>query len=336
MLFYSTVCGRLSFCLPCVDLRELRSIISPFFGFRLIVLGISFRMMHQAQLLAFRALNRFVPQTYEKRLSNWARNVALPGPVLVLSFDCDTDRDAEAAVSVQKYLSKFGLTALYAVPGELLEAHWKDYSKLIELGARFVNHGYRRHADVNVETGKPFSTFTYCNVSDDVWMEDILLGHDVLTRLTGVAPKVFRTPHFGEFNKRKQLLKMYRLLTSLGYRVSSSTKPEFAMVNGSFYNCGEGLMELPLSGCLGKPSQLIDSWGFLSAPDALGKDVLIKELERYVSLFETGKPIVLNLYFDPADIVNELDVLAVLSCFSPDSCRALDDEPLLSLVHNAR
>lgn len=293
-------------------------------------------MICHSHTLALRAVNRVWPMFYKIKLLSWARRAGLAEPVILLSFDCDTDRDAEAAVRVQEYLQKFGMTAFYAVPGELLETYWGEYCKLLDLGAQFVNHGYRRHADINEMTGKPFSTFTYCNVPDDVWKEDILLGHDVLTKLTGTPPTVFRTPHFGEFNKKEQLSKMYSFVASLGYRVSSSTKPVFGMLNGSVYNCGEGLVELPLNGCLSKPAQLMDSWGFLSAPDALGKKKMLRELESYRKLFEAKLPIVLNLYFDPADIVNEPDVLHALSCFSGFSCITLDDCEFLSLAHTAK
>lgn len=251
---------------------------------------------------------------------------------MLLSFDCDTSRDAEASLHLQKYLLQYKIHAAFAVPGELLEANWSEYQKLLDLGARFVNHGYRRHAEVDDKTGKPFSTFTYRDVEEDVWKQDILLGHELLKKFTGEEPKVFRTPHFGEFNNVSQLEKLYQYLIALGYRVSSSTLPVFGAINGGAYYVDPSLVELPLNGCLSKPTQLIDSWGFLSAPDAFGREKLIEELGEYARLFEQNVPLLLNLYFDPADIVNDAEILNILSKLSVGRSLGWDHREILSLT----
>ncbi|BDW97439.1 hypothetical protein MACH10_31240 [Thalassospira tepidiphila] len=289
-------------------------------------------MTDNFDLLLARIKGRIFPGTYKKKLIEWARRVHLKSPTLLISFDCDTSRDAKASLHVQRYLHQHGIIASFAVPGELLEANWSDYKKLLEIGAKFVNHGYRRHADVDDKTGKPYSTFTYRDVEDDVWKNDILLGHRLLTKLTGQEPQVFRTPHFGEFNRPSQLEKLYQYLSTLGYVVSSSTTSIFGEINGGAYSVSHGLVELPLNGCLSKPTQLIDSWGFLSAPDALGREKLIYELRKYVQLFEQNVPVLLNLYFDPADIVDEKEVLDVLAQLSIGHCVDLDDQEVLSLA----
>lgn len=147
---------------------------------------------------------------------------------------------------------------------------------------------------------------------------------------------MFRTPHFGEFNSLKQLESLYRYLNTLGYRVSSSTLPVLGALSGGVYTVAPSLVELPLNGCLNKPAQLIDSWGFLSAPDALGREKLIDELAEYARLFGQNVPLLLNLYFDPADIANEPEVLAALSKLSVGRSLHLDDREILSLVEKAK
>ena len=289
-------------------------------------------MTTKLDLLLAKVMCRVFPGNYEKKIVKWGRWARLKEPTLLLSFDCDTSRDAKASLHVQRYLHQYGISASFAVPGQLLEANWSEYRRLLDIGARFVNHGYRCHAEVDESTGKPYSTFTYRDVPEDVWREDILLGHELLTKLTGQEPKVFRTPHFGEFNNPSQLEKLYQYLSVLGYRVSSSTTPVFGAVNGGVYSVASGLLELPLNGCLSKPAQLIDSWGFLSAPDALGREMLIDELQKYVQLFDQNVPVLLNLYFDPADIVNEPEVLNVLSRLSVGRCAELEDQEILSLA----
>jgi peptidoglycan/xylan/chitin deacetylase (PgdA/CDA1 family) len=289
-------------------------------------------MISNFKFLSAKAIARVFPHVYKNKLLRWAKLAGVRQPTVLLSFDCDTGRDAQASLHVQRYLYSKGMSAVYAVPGELLEAYWEDYRKLLDMGGRFVNHGYRCHAQVDAETGKPYSTFSYSGVPEGIWKEDIYLGHETLKRLTGVSPKVFRTPHFGEFNRPEQLENMYEFLSKLGYLVSSSTKPVFGLLNGSAYIAKNNIVELPLSGCLSKPAQLIDSWGFLTAPDACGKEMLLMELEKYAVLFDLRLPVVLNMYFDPADIVNDEDILNALGRFSSARCMDLDNKELLALA----
>ena len=291
-------------------------------------------MYSNFEYLSAKVLGRLVPVLYQKRLLSWAKRAGLEEPTLLLSFDCDTGRDADASLRVQRFLSEYGIAASFAVPGALLEEHWDSYKVLLDMGATFVNHGYKRHAEIDETSGKPYSTFTYRDVTDKEWAEDIKLGHAALTRLTGVAPKVFRTPHFGEFNQPAQLCGLYKVLADLGYEVSSSTIPVFGLMYGSAFRTEKGIVELPLNGCIGKPAQLIDSWGFLSAPDALGKDRLVAELSKYLALAGRGEPFVLSLYFDPADIADEPDILDLLARFAGIRSLRLDDEKLISLARN--
>ncbi|MEQ8391725.1 MAG: hypothetical protein RIB30_12085 [Thalassospira sp.] len=239
--------------------------------------------------------------------------------MFLLSFDCDTTRDPKAAIKIQTRLHSVGIRAGYAIPGELLENHWEDYRKLLDLGGYLINHGYREHAAIDPKTRKPYSTFTYRDVKSAVWQQDILDGHKTIFQLTGTTPKVFRTPHFGEFNKTSQLNELYSFLATHEYQISTSTTPVFGFLNGGAYKTQQGITELPLSGTLRKPTQLIDSWGFISAPDAIGRDALILEMEKYLSEFLSGKRLLLNIYFDPADIAEDNRVLDLLVRFGPFS-----------------
>ncbi|MEQ8284596.1 polysaccharide deacetylase family protein [Thalassospira sp.] len=266
--------------------------------------------------LILRSALRINPPLYKSRLARWAEENDLQRPAVVLSFDCDTDRDAKAALSLQTIFFKAGIPALYAVPGELLRDHWSIYQQLPRLGGRFINHGFRRHAAVDPDTGRVYSTLSYKGLSENAWREDIRKGHENIMELTGEVPTIFRTPHFGEFCQPKQLKLLYDWLSKLGYTYSSSVTPRFAAHHGSQYEPTNGLIETPLSGCLAKPAQLIDSWGFVSAPDALGVEQLVQALQQYLDLFECETPLLLNIYFDPADIVGETQVIDLLVSFA--------------------
>ncbi len=209
------------------------------------------------------------------------------------------------------------MRAGYAIPGELLRHHWSDYQKLLTIGGYLINHGYREHAAIDSVSGQLYSTFSYRDVDDEVWQQDIIDGHNTITELTGHAPSIFRTPHFGEFNTPEQLRKLYSFLVKNGYKFSSSTTPVFGFLNGPVHTLPNGLIEFPLSGSLQKPTQLIDSWGYIAAPDALGRADLITELERHFEQYSLGKNPITNIYFDPADIVDDEEVLELLVRFKP-------------------
>lgn len=267
--------------------------------------------------LSTRIAYRLWPDLYRRRLRSWAQRRGLARPVFFLSFDCDTDRDAAVAVALQQRLHQAGIAAAWAVPGALLEDHWDQYGQLPALGGQFVNHGYRRHAATDPVTGKAVTTFGYAGVDDAVWQDDIRQGHEAITRLIGTSPSIFRTPHFGEFADGSRLSRLYTFLRGLGYQVSSSTLPVAGMIGGPIYDAGGDLLEFPLSGCFDRPGQLIDSWGFYGAPDAHGGARLVQALDQWLVAMQSGQPLVMNIYFDPADIAGEAAVLDRLCAFAP-------------------
>jgi hypothetical protein len=276
-------------------------------------------MVGKTQINLAKIALRLFPRFYLTKQVEWSKSHALKDPSFFLTFDCDTARDAKAALSIQQRLNRAGIRAGYAIPGELLRNHWTDYKRLLSIGGYLINHGYREHAAIDPVSGQLYSTFTYRDVDDDVWQSDIMKGHNIITELTGHAPTIFRTPHFGEFNTPEHLRKLYSFLAKNGYRLSSSTTPVFGFLKGPVHKLQNGIIELPLSGSLRKPTQLVDSWGYIAAPDALGRDELITELECYLSHYSLGKNLITNIYFDPADIANDDEILNLLIRFKPYS-----------------
>ena len=88
---------------------------------------------------ACRIAQRLTPGAFRKRLTKQARAAGFTRPVFLLSFDCDTERDFEVARDVHARLVDMGITAVYAVPGELLQAGEKTYGRIAEQGAEFIN-----------------------------------------------------------------------------------------------------------------------------------------------------------------------------------------------------
>ncbi|MDG4717409.1 MULTISPECIES: hypothetical protein [Thalassospira] len=289
-------------------------------------------MTSSTQIFLGKIALRLAPSLYLRKVTHWTKNHLQDVQPFFLSFDCDTNRDAEASLKIQRQLHKANIRAAYAIPGALLEKHWGTYRDLQALGGYFVNHGYREHAAIDDTTGKPYSTFTYRDEDRDIWQRDIVDGHNAIQTLTGNAPYIFRTPHFGEFNKPHQLSELYKFLATLNYRISTSTTPVFSYINGGMYGGGAGIIEIPLSGSIARPSQLIDSWGFLSAPDALGRNALIRELKSYLATLSSGSKLLTNIYFDPADIADDQEILDLLVKFEPH-CNSGYDNPTLGKMY---
>lgn len=283
------------------------------------------RLMTSAtQIFLNKAALRLFPKLYLRKAVKWAKNHITNDAVFFLSFDCDTSRDATASLKIQKQLHTAGIRAAYAIPGQLLEKHWDSYKELLSLGGYFINHGYREHATIDPESGRPYSTFTYRHKADHIWQQDIIDGHNTIKALTGKAPTIFRTPHFGEFNNPEQLERLYDFLATLDYQISTSSTPVLGHILGPIHRQKNNIIEIPLSGCLSRPSQLIDSWGFISAPDSLGRERLIDELEKYLLILSSGSKLIINIYFDPADIAEDQEILDLLIKFKPYSLSGYD------------
>lgn len=261
------------------------------------------------------ALCQIWPTYYCARLLATAHASGIKKPSFILSFDCDTDRDGPALEQLHPRLRSMGLHPLYAVPGETLLGSASTYRDIAVDGAEFMNHGYRRHATVQPATGQVLSTYFYDPEKPRDWMNDITLGHRAVTELTGHRPSGFRTPHFGSFESPGALNKLWQLLAQLGYIYSSSTRPLFAAMHGPVFH-NHGIAEIPVSGCLDQPNQILDSWGLLNnAP--LGDLRLINQIRKYLDLMRSGEPILLNLYFDPADIAQNNELVSLLGEFAP-------------------
>lgn len=246
-----------------------------------------------------------------------SRRAGLRKPCFVLSFDCDTDLDSAVAPALHARLRASGLSPLYAVAGEVLEAGAASYRDICRDGAVFLNHGFRRHAAHDTATGAVTSTYFYNGDNVDDWQRDIRLGHDAVGDILGRQPDGFRTPHFASFERPQDLSRLWALLTEMKYRHSSSTRPLFALRHGPFFR-RSGVVEFPVSGCISQPEQILDSWGIVRNGGGT-PDRLLSELRAYRKHMETGQPVFLNIYMDPADIADQDEIIETLGSFAPFS-----------------
>ncbi|MBT4905919.1 MAG: polysaccharide deacetylase family protein [Rhodospirillaceae bacterium] len=261
------------------------------------------------------AYSRWMPQRAVNRSAALARRAGLRQPLFILSFDCDTDADSAVVGAMHARLRSGGLSPLYAVAGEVLAAAADDYRAIADDGAVFLNHGYRRHAALDPDSGAVTSTYFYGAVSAAEWQDDIRQGDAAIGDILGQRPDGYRTPHFASFESLRDLMTLWRFLSELGYRYSSSTRPLFGLRYGPFFTRA-GIVEFPVSGCLSQPGQILDSWGLIRSGDGTSRR-LLNELQGYLAMMETGQPGLLNLYLDPADVAADEDVLTMLTRFAP-------------------
>jgi peptidoglycan/xylan/chitin deacetylase (PgdA/CDA1 family) len=249
----------------------------------------------------------------------------------VVSFDCDTDRDIAVVPAVHARMREAGVLPAYAVPGELLERGAAVYADVAADGAEVLNHGYAEHCTLDEATRTYTSTGFYDEMSDAEVADDVRRGHEAVADLIGRAPRGFRAPHFGTFQRADRLRRLHALLASLGYRYSSSTMPVIGLLRGPVVAGGSGILELPVSGRPTAPHRVLDSWSFRFAP---GRTVDEADWEADVRRLVDGhlagrRPGLVNLYADPSQVDDWPGFFRTMAVLAPHAapsfCALLDD-----------
>lgn len=220
----------------------------------------------------------------------------------ILSFDCDTELDIAVIPAVYGKLRDLGICPVFAVPGELLIQGAEVYSRLANDGAEFINHGFKKHTNVELPQRRYESFYFYDTLTDEEVRNDILFGDRTIREILKVIPTGFRTPHFGTFQTNRNLKFLHQTLRELGYTASSSTAPIFGFRKGpSFIN--ESVNEFPVTGCPRWPLRILDSWGFGFNPKSkVNKSDYLKELDTIAFMLESKGPMFVNIYADPSQI----------------------------------
>jgi hypothetical protein len=243
---------------------------------------------------------RRAPERLFERYGRLARDAGLDGLSLVLSFDCDTFEDAQVAWEVHERLMEIGVTASYAVPGEILERGADVYRRIADTGAEFLNHGYREHTILR--DGVYTSTVFYDQIRPDEVREDIVAGDRAVTEVVGRRPRGFRTPHFGTYQRPGNLRHLHGVLGDLGYLYSSSTVPLWGFRRGPAFD-DFGVLEFPVSGTAEAPLEILDSWGCFAAPDRYREpEDYGREGVAVLGLYERAGAGILSFYADPSQV----------------------------------
>lgn len=281
--------------------------------------------------------SRLTPGLLYERYGRLAREQGLEEAYFILSFDCDTEKDAAVVEEVHDRLLEIEIRPIYAVPGELMEKHEKSFKHIASTGSEFINHGYKIHTYYDDTLMDYRSCFFYHRISEDGIIEDITKGHDTHLHIFGKSPNSFRVPHFGTFQRQRQLKFLHHLLSRLGYQYSSSTEPLYGFRYGPLRDVGSGLKEVPVSGCFDDPLIILDSWGFMIRKFGNRNEELYKEqMEKMVRWFTERKlPGLLNFYADPSHVIHSNSFFEAMR-FAKERITFLDSYDRLDKVTRTR
>ncbi len=248
-----------------------------------------------------RYFGKAFPRVFWRRCQRRGRALGIDKLYLILSFDCDTGEDAEAAEQIFSWLLNRGINATFAVPGTQLEENRRLYRGLAERGASFINHGYLPHAEWRMN--RYWSITWYHKMRPEEVVEDIQKGHEAIRDCLDMEAKGFRAPHFGHFQRPRHLQLQYNTLSDLEYEFSTSTIPGFAFRHGPVYNPGR-LWEIPVSGSAANPFCVFDSWGHLHSPEqATLKNAYFTKFKHTLDFLSQNRfHGILNYYVDPIHV----------------------------------
>lgn len=241
--------------------------------------------------------------------SNYAREARRSGlakPYLFLSFDCDTDWDAEVVEEVHDFLEARGISATYAVPGAQLLRSPNPYQRLAARGVEFMNHGALPHAEWR---GDQWAGTTFYDSMKPAEVEDdIRRGHEIVSELIGKEPKGFRAPHFGCFQRSDQLQLVHRVAEELGYAYCSTTIPSFGLQAGPVAPLpGLNVVEIACFGSARYPETILDSWTYLEDRKQYKLADIYAELvaETVETFSKKSTPALFTWYADPCHVVRQ-------------------------------
>lgn len=260
-----------------------------------------------------------------------ARRLGLDRPHLFLSFDCDTDLDAEAVEEVHAYLASLGIKATYAVPGAQLLRAPESYRRLADQGAEFMNHGGLPHAKWD---GAQWIGITfYSEMPVEAVVADIKRGHEIVTEVIGRAPQGFRAPHFGCYQEPEQVGLLHGTAAALGYRYCSTTIPKFGLRCGPAYET-HGLIEFPCFGSIRNPETILDSWTYLTDRKqyALGEQYYELMAETVQVVLDQRIPAIFTWYADPCHVLDQQPFLRAMELLSKSGVVSVSGAELAALV----
>ncbi|NMB58871.1 MAG: polysaccharide deacetylase family protein, partial [Chloroflexi bacterium] len=258
---------------------------------------------------------RTFPRPIWSRYSQMAKEQGFDRLYLLLSFDCDTPEDAQAAAVLDEKLKRLGIRRSYAVPGTMLEANPDIYRAIFSRGAEFLNHGYLPHTQL--QEGVYRSTTFYAKMDPQEVIKDVENGHRTVQSVIGKKPAGFRAPHFGRVPLALQRDVIRPVLKDLGEYFSTQTMPIESVKHGPVW-WDHHWPEFPMTGQSRAPYSLLDSYSFLQSP-AVRKvtsqygAILRQTIQNLMDWNVRG---LLNIYADPSHVENDTGFMEAMKMIS--------------------
>lgn len=221
----------------------------------------------------------------------------------MLILDCDTHFDSVVLQDVVRKLLDKGIRPIVAAPAIIIEKEKKIFKSIIKEGIQFINHGYYQHSETT-EFREYRNTFEYSSCSKEFIRHDIIKGHEILSEIWGKVPKVFRTPHFGLFQKPSELRFIHEVISKIGYSFSTSTGPKWISRKGYFWRANpSAIIECPATGGFTYPHVIIDSFTYrFSNSSIFTPSEYFKEVKRIESEARSQNGYRINMYADPFQV----------------------------------
>ena len=252
-------------------------------------------------------------------------------PTVVLSFDCDFPIDVEALPTLCNTLSVRDLRGSFAVVGQWVDRYPEQHRAISDGGHELINHSHThpnlRNPDYDFAASEEFTERMFGDLPRAEQLDELVQCHEAVHQHLGVEMDGCRLPHFGNLTPETA----YGLMREVGYRFSSSLLAVLSPTLGAPYTAVEGITEIPVAGCPAHPFTVFDTWHCLvknGGRHAADGEFLQLALGALDSCQRHGG--LLNLYFDPKDVVNHPDFSRFLDALIEAPVRVVPYETLLA------
>ena len=253
-------------------------------------------------------------------------------PIISLSFDCDLPQDIAALPNILKLLSGYKFKTSFACIGKWVEKHVDLHLRIINEGHEIINHTYSHPNSEVFNPDRRFDQITYQERE-----EEVIRCHEVINKLLNYTPIGFRVPHFGnQFTDD-----IYKILSGLNYRYSSSTVALRSQSRGYPYRPYGRVIEFPVSPCPRHPLACFDSYHFFRTAHPAYKfshrhreDFLKCFSKLLKSAGQSGA--YLNVYFDPLDVVENDEFGLILDSIAGADAAVLNYSEIIQRLDAAK
>ncbi|MEE3232586.1 MAG: polysaccharide deacetylase family protein [Candidatus Latescibacterota bacterium] len=250
---------------------------------------------------------------------------------VILSFDCDFPVDVNALPELCSLLNSRGIQGSFAVVGQWVEADPESHRVIVDEGHELLNHSYThpnlRNESYDFADSEKFTDKVFSELTRDEQLEELKACHAAVSKNLGVEMAGCRLPHFGNLDPDDA----YGLMLELGYSFSSSLLASLSPTLGAPFLPVEDIVEFPVAGCPEHPFTVFDTWHCLvkdGGRHAKNGEFLQLALDA-LALCQKHHSL-LNLYFDPKDVVSHEDFPCLLDALLKADVRVTTYEKLMS------